>query len=462
MSENDPNKPNEEVETDENETVEAQEAEQLENTSNAAEQDADMAAMNESAEPSDSAEVEQSAESEVNAVADDTASTAAVDDAEDEGIEPTESEQLQSEPAAEDGSEAASDADSSNSDEVDSESESEAENREPVNIPNLAQIIEGAVLAADKPLSIDHIIQLFPEQEPSRAQVREAISEIQANCEGRGFEFKEVASGYRFQVRAEYGDWIGRLWEEKPPRYTRALLETLALIAYKQPITRGDIEEIRGVSVSTNIIRTLLEREWIRVVGHRDVPGRPSIYATTKTFLDYFNLTSLDELPTLSEIKDLDKVNAELDLEGELIEPRTLTLEDGDQEVIDTAADDEALDDVTDKVNEISENIKNLFRTPEEDDDFLDDEDDADAGDAAVAAPSSEEQTESDNEAQEGDAENSLAADEPADDSAASLDATTDNTVADHQEIPEVSEDAAGDGTGDEGAASDEDNRKPE
>ena len=257
------------------------------------------------------------------------------------------------------------------------EGEAQEGSEEPIMIPNLAQIIEGAVLAADKPLSIDHIIQLFPDHEPTRKQVREAIAEIQENCEGRGFEFKEVASGYRFQVRAEYGDWIGRLWEEKPPRYTRALLETLALIAYKQPITRGDIEEIRGVSVSTNIIRTLLEREWIRVVGHRDVPGRPSIYATTKTFLDYFDLSSLDELPTLSEIKDLDKVNAELDLEGqELIEPRTLNLEEGDAEAVAQAEaeDDEALDEVTDRVNEISENIKNLFKEPVEDDIDLDEE----------------------------------------------------------------------------------------
>jgi segregation and condensation protein B len=292
--------------------------------------------------------------------------------------------------------------------------------------------------------------------------VREAISEIQANCEGRGFEFKEVASGYRFQVRAEYGDWIGRLWEEKPPRYTRALLETLALIAYKQPITRGDIEEIRGVSVSTNIIRTLLEREWIRVVGHRDVPGRPSIYATTKTFLDYFNLTSLDELPTLSEIKDLDKVNAELDLEGELIEPRTLTLEDGDQEVVDTSADDEALDDVTDKVNEISENIKNLFRTPEEDDDFLDDEDDEAALDSAAVSGEAVPETETETETEEVDSESSESeSSETAgninQDAAAESDNAVDNSPLESQENTEIPEDTA-----DEDAASDEDNRKPE
>ena len=245
---------------------------------------------------------------------------------------------------------------------------------EPVHIPELSQIIEGAILAADKPLSIDHIIQLFPDGEPSRAHVREAIEEIQTHCEGRGYQLKQVASGYRFQVRSEYGDWISRLWTERPPRYTRALLETLALIAYKQPITRGDIEDIRGVAVSTNIIRTLLEREWIRVVGHRDVPGRPSIFATTKTFLDYFDLNSLDELPTLSEIKDLDKLNPELDLE-DLIEPRTLSLEPSSDEMQAAGADDETLNEVTDRVNEIQQNIKNLFKEPEPQDDFDDDED---------------------------------------------------------------------------------------
>jgi segregation and condensation protein B len=245
---------------------------------------------------------------------------------------------------------------------------------EPVHIPELSQIIEGAILAADKPLSIDHIIQLFPDGEPSRAHVREAIEEIQTHCEGRGYQLKQVASGYRFQVHSEYGEWIGRLWDERAPRYTRALLETLALIAYKQPITRGDIEDIRGVAVSTNIIRTLLEREWIRVVGHRDVPGRPSIFATTKTFLDYFDLNSLDELPTLSEIKDLDKLNPELDLE-DLIEPRTLSLEPNSEEMEAAGADDETLNEVTDRVNEIQQNIKNLFKEPEPEDDFDEDDD---------------------------------------------------------------------------------------
>ncbi|MFT4714266.1 MAG: segregation and condensation protein B, partial [Candidatus Azotimanducaceae bacterium] len=223
-------------------------------------------------------------------------------------------------------------------------------------IPALKQIIEGAILAADQPLSIDLMIQLFEHDQPSRAEVRDALSVIEAECDGKGFELKEVASGYRFQVRTELGEWVSRLWDERAPRYTRALLETLALIAYKQPITRGDIEEIRGVTVSTNIMRTLLEREWIRVVGHRDVPGKPAIYATTKTFLDYFNLNSLDELPTLSEIKDLDKVNEELDLEDEIVESRTLEIPvDEDAQAVEAEGD--SLAEVTEKVNQIEENI---------------------------------------------------------------------------------------------------------
>ena len=240
-------------------------------------------------------------------------------------------------------------------------------------IPALKQIIEGAILAADQPLSIDLMIHLFEHEPPTRAEVREALATITEECDGKGFELKKVASGYRFQVKTEYGQWVSRLWDERPPRYTRALLETLALIAYKQPITRGDIEEIRGVTVSTNIMRTLLEREWIRVVGHRDVPGKPAIYATTKSFLDYFNLSSLDELPTLSEIKDLDKVNEELDLDDEIVESRTLEIPtDEDAQSVD--ADSESLAEVTDKVNEIEENIKNLFREEEAAEEAADEE----------------------------------------------------------------------------------------
>ncbi|MDO9317587.1 MAG: SMC-Scp complex subunit ScpB [Gammaproteobacteria bacterium] len=182
----------------------------------------------------------------------------------------------------------------------------------------LKQIIEGLLLAAGKPLSLEAIGEVFLEEErPSREELLAALSAIAADTEGRGFELKEVASGFRFQVRQGLSPWVSRLWEERPQRYTRALLETLALVAYRQPITRGDIEEIRGVSVSSTIIRTLLDREWIRVVGHRDVPGRPAMFATTRQFLDYFNLKSLQDLPPLSEIRDLDKLNPELALEDD-------------------------------------------------------------------------------------------------------------------------------------------------
>lgn len=234
--------------------------------------------------------------------------------------------------------------------------------------PTIKQILEGAILAADGPLSIDLMTQLFEGEQPSRADVREALKEIEASCEGRGFELKEVATGYRFQVRSEYAEWVSRLWDERPQRYSRALLETLALIAYRQPLTRGDIEEVRGVAVSTNIIRTLLEREWIRVVSHRDVPGRPALYATTKYFLDYFNLTGLDELPTLSEIKDLGKVNEELDLEEEVVEAHVIELEDIAQFVPDPVSDEE-LDQVTADVNVIEDNIRNLFPDPKSEED---------------------------------------------------------------------------------------------
>lgn len=154
-----------------------------------------------------------------------------------------------------------------------------------------------------------------PETVNLKRSIVEVIQSLQADYAGRAMELKEVASGYRFQVRQDYADYVGKLWEERPAKYSRALLETLVLVAYRQPITRGEIESIRGVSVSTHIMKTLMEREWVRVVGHRDVPGKPAIYGTTKEFLDYFNLKSLDELPTLAEIKDLDKLVPELQLE---------------------------------------------------------------------------------------------------------------------------------------------------
>lgn len=188
-------------------------------------------------------------------------------------------------------------------------------------------IVEGLLLAAGRPLTLDNIIQVFSDDEkPDRAELKAMMDSIAQDCNDRGFELMEVASGFRFQVKQDLSEWVAKLWEERPPRYTRALLETLALIAYRQPITRGDIEEIRGVAVSSNIIRTLMDREWVRVVGHRDVPGRPAMFATTKQFLDYFNLKSLQQLPPLSEIKELDKVHREMDLEDELYNSRVLEL----------------------------------------------------------------------------------------------------------------------------------------
>jgi len=176
-----------------------------------------------------------------------------------------------------------------------------------VEAQQIEKIVEAALLAADGPLTVANLVKLFHEgeldEENASKQIRDAIKVLQEQSAERGVELHRVASGYRFQVRQELSQWVSRLWEEKPPRYTRALLETLALVAYKQPVTRGDIEQVRGVSVSQNIMRTLLERDWIKVVGQREVPGRPSLYATTKAFLDYFNLQSLEQLPPLAEIK---------------------------------------------------------------------------------------------------------------------------------------------------------------
>ena len=180
----------------------------------------------------------------------------------------------------------------------------------------LKKIIEGALLASGRSLDIGHLQELFDiDQVPAKDQLLAVLEDIENECANRGYELTKTASGYRFQVRQELAPWINRLWEEKPKKYSRALLETLALIAYRQPLTRGDIEEIRGVSVSSEIVKTLLEREWVRVVGHRDVPGRPALYATTREFLDYFNLKSLEDLPALSEIRDIDSIDPELSLQ---------------------------------------------------------------------------------------------------------------------------------------------------
>jgi segregation and condensation protein B len=187
-------------------------------------------------------------------------------------------------------------------------------------------IIEAAIMVAGHPLTIVSLQNLFSEHErPSTADIKSIITRLKERYahENSGLELQEVASGYRFSAKAEFSPWLAKLWEERAPRYSRAFLETLVLIAYKQPITRGEIEEIRGVTVSSNIMKTLQEREWVRVIGYREVPGRPAIYGTTKEFLDYFNLKSLTDLPTLAEFKDLaaqeEKLHVQLALENSQI-----------------------------------------------------------------------------------------------------------------------------------------------
>ncbi|MEO0421022.1 MAG: SMC-Scp complex subunit ScpB [Pseudomonadota bacterium] len=179
----------------------------------------------------------------------------------------------------------------------------------------LSQIIEAALMAAGRPLSTKDFVGLFGEAEQPQAQdLDDALKRLEErHGEDSPLELVKVSSGHRLQVRAEYSPWVSRLWEERTPRYSRAFMETLSIIAYRQPVTRGDIEDIRGVGVSSTIMRTLLDRRWVRAVGHRDVPGRPALYGTTREFLDYFGLSSLSELPELEELRDLDQINVELD-----------------------------------------------------------------------------------------------------------------------------------------------------
>ncbi len=217
------------------------------------------------------------------------------------------------------------------------------------NPDKLKQIIEGALLAAGRPLSVDSILSLFlDEDQPSRDEIREAVKRLQDDCANRGVELKEVSTGFRYQVKANLAEWIARLWEEKASKYSRATLETLALIAYRQPITRSEIEDVRGVSVSSHIVKSMLEREWIRVIGHRDVPGRPALYGTTKTFLDYFGLKSLSELPPLAELRNIESIERELDFGDKDAEAQNnaqstalLDAEQGDVQPVVVATEDE-------------------------------------------------------------------------------------------------------------------------
>ncbi|RDZ28724.1 SMC-Scp complex subunit ScpB [Lysobacter silvisoli] len=181
----------------------------------------------------------------------------------------------------------------------------------------VTRIVEAALLAANQPLTLAQLHSLFPEDQPAPPDsVEQALETLREGSQGRGVELVELASGFRFQVQADVHPWVARLWTERQTRYTRATLETLALIAYRQPITRGEIEQVRGVAVNSNIIKALEEREWIRVVGHRDVPGKPALFGTTKAFLDYFGLKRLDELPPLSELKDIGELEPQLQFDG--------------------------------------------------------------------------------------------------------------------------------------------------
>ena len=180
---------------------------------------------------------------------------------------------------------------------------------------NLSEILEALLLSASRPISIDDIVKVFEDPKPSKDEIRNALNQIDQDCLTRGIELKKIASGYRLQVKQSLSQYIAKLWEEKPQKFSKATLETLSLIAYKQPITRGEIEEIRGVAVGTQLIRGLMERGWVKIVGQRDVPGKPSLYSTTKEFLDYFGLQHLRELPELPSLPDLTSIEHELPID---------------------------------------------------------------------------------------------------------------------------------------------------
>ncbi|MFC3852880.1 SMC-Scp complex subunit ScpB [Salinispirillum marinum] len=235
------------------------------------------------------------------------------------------------------------------------------------------QVVEAALFASGRPLSIDDLRALFGDDLPlSGRDIQHLLSRLEAQNDQRGIELVKVGRGYRYQTKSGLHPWLSRLWEERPKKYSRALLETLALIAYRQPITRGEIEDVRGVSVASNIVRTLLEREWVKVVGHRDVPGRPALFATTSTFLDYFGLASLDDLPPLSEIKTLAELEPELEFE-ELDEvdkevsfsAMLARLKEEEAQEKDTALDDE-LHEHWQMLDELNDQFESRLRAPQD------------------------------------------------------------------------------------------------
>lgn len=249
----------------------------------------------------------------------------------------------------------------------------------------LAPLLEAFLLASGKPQSLERLYELFEEGErPEPPVFKKALALLAKSCDGRAFELKEVSSGYRLQIREKFSPWVGRLWEERPQRYSRALLETIALIAYRQPITRGEIEDVRGVAVNSNIVKTLIEREWIRIVGYRDVPGKPAMFATTKAFLDHFNLKNLEDLPPLAELREME-ADPVLDFDDAPV-PQSL------QELADASAEPEEEKEETSfhslllELDSMEEGIKTDF------DDLLRDAVDGDAADSD--APTTEPETE--------------------------------------------------------------------
>ena len=238
----------------------------------------------------------------------------------------------------------------------------------------ITRIVEAALLAASQPLTIVQLRGLFTLDEPApEGSIEQALTDLRAGCEQRGIELAETASGYRFQVQSDVHAWVARLWSERQTKYTRATLETLAIIAYRQPITRGEIEQVRGVAVSSNIIKALEEREWIRSVGHRDVPGRPELLGTTRTFLDYFGLKSLDQLPPLSELKDFGELDPQLSFEDpDAPKPAAIVAGVQDDAEPDDTDNDDADGDETDRNDETDSDAR---------------EDSYDAGDDADISP---------------------------------------------------------------------------
>jgi segregation and condensation protein B len=249
-------------------------------------------------------------------------------------------------------------------------------------VEQLQKIIESALMAYSQPLTIEKLQTLFTGDHllesgvetvvPEKNEILTALVAIAASCHDRGFELKKVSSGWRFQVRVEMAPWINKLWEEKPQRYSRALLETLSIIAYRQPITRGDIEEIRGVAVSSHIIKTLSEREWIKAIGHRDVPGRPSLFATTKQFLDYFNLENLEDLPSLRELADIDSLTPELDFQQTKTPAvdNAADINDSDNLELDLALDNKLDTQLDDNENAVQEKKEIVITNSDTDTDY--------------------------------------------------------------------------------------------